>query len=153
MMHAGIFKGKPSSERKGDRLRWKEPACILTFYVLWIEYFVEKSKKHNRHIEHKFSYCSHSPSPARAGAPSAGSLWHAPTLYSISGFLAKPLLNPATMSGFSSYKRGLRTKKFLVLFYKCSICRYASHARLDIFSLRSNSIYCSSLREHQFDMI
>ena len=38
------FQPKPSSERKGDRLRWKEPACILTFYVLWIEYFVEKSK-------------------------------------------------------------------------------------------------------------
>ena len=40
---------------------------------LGIEYLIQK---HNRRIEHKFSYCSHSPSPARAGAPSAGSLWH-----------------------------------------------------------------------------
>ena len=24
---------EPSSERKGDRLRWKEPACTMKFYV------------------------------------------------------------------------------------------------------------------------
>ena len=110
------FQPKPSSERKGDRLRWKEPACILTFYVLWIEYFVEKSKNIIDTLNISFLTARTLPQSPSVTAPSRKE--PLACSYSLFDFClsAKPLLNPATMAGFSSYNKYPPVKRVVFQF-------------------------------------